>query len=217
MIEKPPLDEDLLIHFGVKGMRWGRRKAADSGTSTEGSSTNNEGMSTGKKVAIGAGLVLGAGAAAYVISKYGGSSVPTTAFAPQAAASRSVSKITSPEQLGSLRKMTDGEHSHRMILQRLTLKKGELDNAVSLAKIDKLLKQPTPKLPTLDRLVKADQRSRRVASIKGLFRRPKGPTRLYPAQGILNARGGRKVTDLSDLNKNLMNFNDAALRRGGVR
>lgn len=24
--EKPPLDDDLLMHYGVPGMRWGRRK-----------------------------------------------------------------------------------------------------------------------------------------------------------------------------------------------
>jgi hypothetical protein len=33
MDDKPPLDEDLLIHFGVKGMRWGHRKSSsDSGS-----------------------------------------------------------------------------------------------------------------------------------------------------------------------------------------
>jgi len=30
---KPPLDDELLIHYGIKGMKWGRRKARDDGGS----------------------------------------------------------------------------------------------------------------------------------------------------------------------------------------
>lgn len=36
--DKPDLNEDLLIHFGVKGMKWGRRKARDDGGSGSGGS-----------------------------------------------------------------------------------------------------------------------------------------------------------------------------------
>jgi len=37
--DKPPLDEDLLMHFGVKGMKWGTRKADLPGVSRK---TNKE-------------------------------------------------------------------------------------------------------------------------------------------------------------------------------
>lgn len=69
VIDKPALDEDLLVHFGVKGMRWGRRKAS----SSDGSSDKKP-MSTKKKVAIGAGVaagVAGAAAVAYMMSRRG--------------------------------------------------------------------------------------------------------------------------------------------------
>lgn len=102
--EKPSLDEDLLIHFGIKGMRWGVRKpdyipvgggqsagvdygshpnvrrAANPSASAprpqyvrppRGAAPKKHGMSTGKKVAIGAGVVAGAAAAAYFLSKTG--------------------------------------------------------------------------------------------------------------------------------------------------
>lgn len=59
--EKPPLDDELLMHFGVKGMRWGHRNPDDPPNKT----------STTKKVAIGVGVVAGAAAAAYIISRRG--------------------------------------------------------------------------------------------------------------------------------------------------
>ena len=69
VIDKPPLDEDLLVHFGVKGMRWGRRKDSSSGGSSD-----KKPMSTKKKVAIGAGVAVaaaGAAAVAYMMSGRG--------------------------------------------------------------------------------------------------------------------------------------------------
>lgn len=96
--EKPSLDEDLLIHFGIKGMRWGVRKPdyipvgrSSSAGVNYGSHPNvrraanpsggasaprprtpqKQGMSKGKKIAIGVGVVGGAAAAAYFLSKTG--------------------------------------------------------------------------------------------------------------------------------------------------
>lgn len=60
--EKPPLDEDLLVHFGVKGMRWGQRKP-DDGTGMS--------PSTKKKVVVGVGIAVGVAAGAYLLSKRG--------------------------------------------------------------------------------------------------------------------------------------------------
>jgi hypothetical protein len=70
--EKPPLDDDLLIHFGVKGMRWGHRKPEEVSTGgNRGSAAPKAPMSTGKKVAIGVGVAAGVAAAAYFLSKRG--------------------------------------------------------------------------------------------------------------------------------------------------
>lgn len=69
--EKPALDDDLLMHFGVKGMRWGKRKAFDSSGSGTSSGPAKPKMSTGKKVAIGIGVLAGAAAVATLSSKAG--------------------------------------------------------------------------------------------------------------------------------------------------
>lgn len=63
--EKPPLDEDLLVHFGIKGMKWGVRKRSDS----DGNAKPK--MSTKKKVAIGATVAVGAAAVAYILATRG--------------------------------------------------------------------------------------------------------------------------------------------------
>lgn len=65
VIDKPPLDEDLLVHFGIKGMRWGVRKSSSSGGSSK------KKMSTKKKVAIGAGVAVGAAAVAFALTRRG--------------------------------------------------------------------------------------------------------------------------------------------------
>lgn len=68
--EKPPLDEELLMHFGVKGMHWGQRKARPSGGSG-GSAAPKHKMSTKKKVALNVGLAAGAAVSIYLLAKYG--------------------------------------------------------------------------------------------------------------------------------------------------
>ena len=53
--EKPPLDEELLAHYGIKGMRWGRRKAE----LPVAPKPPRKKWSTKKKVAVGAAVVAG--------------------------------------------------------------------------------------------------------------------------------------------------------------
>lgn len=92
--DKPSLDESLLTHFGIPGMKWGHRKpdyipvgrsgaagvnygsrpnvrSAANPSAAPRSVPQRQGMSTGKKVAIGVGIVGGAAAAAYFLSKTG--------------------------------------------------------------------------------------------------------------------------------------------------
>lgn len=86
--EKPPLNEDLLMHYGVPGMKWGHRKAretagprrgsaqAPGGSSRSGraATPQKKGWSTKKKVAVvgaGVGIAVGAAATAYILAKRG--------------------------------------------------------------------------------------------------------------------------------------------------
>jgi hypothetical protein len=68
-IEKPGTPQEL-VHFGVKGMRWGVRKSEESS-----SNTPKTPMSTKKKVAIGVGVaatvVVGAAVTAYILKNRG--------------------------------------------------------------------------------------------------------------------------------------------------
>lgn len=66
-VDKPPLNDDLLVHFGVRGMKWGQRRksSASSSKKTDGK------MSTGKKIGVGAAVVGGAAIAAIILSKRG--------------------------------------------------------------------------------------------------------------------------------------------------
>lgn len=53
--EKPPLDEALLAHYGIPGMKWGQRRDR----------TGNPPMSKAKKVAIGTAAAVGTAALLY--------------------------------------------------------------------------------------------------------------------------------------------------------
>jgi hypothetical protein len=106
--EKPPLDEDLLMHFGIKGMKWGHRKTRSS--SSSGHTGSKQKMSTGKKVAIGAAVVGGAAAAAFILTKTGRLPIRSlgnrfrspqlrSSFVPKTVLATPVSHIPSPARL----------------------------------------------------------------------------------------------------------------------
>lgn len=74
--------EEILEHYGMKGMKWGKRKASDAGSSSEGgggsSSSSSKGLSDGQKKALkigGAALVAGIVITGVVIAKKGNVSV----------------------------------------------------------------------------------------------------------------------------------------------
>lgn len=63
---KPPLDE-AMAHVGIKGMRWGRRKAEDESDDF----FRERAKSRKTKVAVGALAVVGTGVALTVLHKHG--------------------------------------------------------------------------------------------------------------------------------------------------
>lgn len=71
--QKPALDD--LQHFGVKGMKWGVRKARAPSTKNASDSEEKTGMSTRKKAIIGATVVAGVGIAAILVAKHKGVTV----------------------------------------------------------------------------------------------------------------------------------------------
>lgn len=88
--EKPPLDDELLAHFGVKGMRWGVKKAAQKAAGGSGGketirgilknriyesaksrARGKQGMGLMTKAAIGVAVVAGSVAVGHVLAKRG--------------------------------------------------------------------------------------------------------------------------------------------------
>lgn len=62
--------EEFLAHIGVKGMKWGKRKARDdSGGSNQGEKPKRQPMSRNKKIAIGVGVGLVAAVGTAVVLK----------------------------------------------------------------------------------------------------------------------------------------------------
>jgi hypothetical protein len=74
--DKPQLNEDLLVHFGVKGMHWGVRRDRETGGRSGGAAPTRSKKAIVKKVAIGVGIAAGVAATAYILSKRGGTKVP---------------------------------------------------------------------------------------------------------------------------------------------
>lgn len=71
LVESPPLRGVYLAHFGVKGMKWGRRKSSFSNSSSSSSKKNEPKMTNAKKFAIGTAVLGGAAVAAIILSRRG--------------------------------------------------------------------------------------------------------------------------------------------------
>lgn len=69
--EKPTLDEDLLMHFGIKGMKWGVKKAEDPAKGRPHGSSDSPGLSSHKKTMIKVAVGVGLAAGAYVMMTRG--------------------------------------------------------------------------------------------------------------------------------------------------
>lgn len=76
--EKPSLDDDLLLHFGIRGMKWGLRRKRDPAPGEK-----RNGMSKSTKIAIGVSVAAGVAAAAYIVATRG-QSPATRAFSSKA-------------------------------------------------------------------------------------------------------------------------------------
>lgn len=113
--EKPELDDALLAHFGIRGMKWGIRRDRES----SGSSGPSKPMSTKKKVAIGVatGVAIagGAVAVAYMLKGRGDVRLPrVTSAKPLVGQSRPLSGLPSPFEM----RMQAGMAAQRNVINR---------------------------------------------------------------------------------------------------
>lgn len=70
--DKPPLDDDLLVHFGVKGMKWGVRKEQSTGTRTsEQQASHDKRVKVAKVAGATVGVAVLAAGAYYAKQHYG--------------------------------------------------------------------------------------------------------------------------------------------------
>lgn len=115
--------DEALAHFGVKGMKWGVRKQNSSG-----SGGSNQGMSTKKKVLIGATVVVGVAASAAVLYKTG--KIPTAAlkttvegfpksYSPMIKGRPVMIKGT-PKMVKPVRSLSDQLRDYEMMTPRMT-------------------------------------------------------------------------------------------------
>lgn len=77
--EKPPLDEDLLAHFGVKGMHWGQRKEKASSAKPKSAQAQMNARLARRRVIADRTtkgvLIVGGAAAAYMVFRRGSTPV----------------------------------------------------------------------------------------------------------------------------------------------
>lgn len=226
--EKPPLDENLLMHFGIKGMKWGHRKARDSGgASSGGSSAPKQGMSTKKKVAIGVGVgaaVVGAAAASYFLVRRGKS--PMSALTKVAKAAENRPKAGNPSPAEMMRQLEGHKQLHFETRSYLAGKQAVLQSNGRYKLIPSHeAQQLTDAFGKRSRFAALRGRKFTPSSAPVISRAaPKAPVATYSlAGGRKNvsangrtyslANGQKAVSQLDSVTQNLLNRNAEMLRR----
>jgi hypothetical protein len=102
VFEQKPALEDLQ-HFGVKGMKWGVRKARAPSTKSSSDDEVKTGMSNRKKAIIGAAVVTGVVVAGLVVAKHKGVTVSSVRNTLQKkvgerAATKAIEKVATRKQ-----------------------------------------------------------------------------------------------------------------------
>lgn len=223
--EKPPLDEDLLMHFGIKGMRWGHRKPQESGSSSgRSSAAPKQGMSTKKKVAIGVGIgvgVAGAAAAAYFLARSGKSPISAMNKVVQAAENRPKisavpkAKLPDPSPAQMMRRLEAHKMSHLDTRSYLAGKQAVLQGNGRYKLMPSMEAQNLARtFPKQSRL--SAFRNRRFTPnsdpvISRRLRAPKAPKQLFPVQSRLG-RTQKINSDMDATTKNLLTNNDAMIK-----
>lgn len=188
-IEKPPLEGVYLAHVGIKGMRWGVRKAepdaasAGSNSSTTPTTTTvgigqKQPLSTKKKVAIGVAILAGAAATALILNSFGGRQIAGNTILNRGA---KVQEAVQGNDGQIRRRLSSGRAAVKKLFQRRPGQQLQLYPAQSM-----------------------------------IPQRSSSPLRLYPTQSMFGRARNTRVTDMGDINSSLMGYTDRALRRGGA-